>query len=414
MNKNSKGKIFWLYLPVLVILFAATVLVTWQITYNHVRKSMDRKYTEMLSGVTAASDISRTMYSVDSILRGKYIGEIDEDTLTDYTITGYVAGLGDRYAYYMNPEEYADYLLENTDGVKTGIGVTVVFDADEGGLYLTGVYENTPAAAAGLLPGEVITRVGGDSVLELGQALTIDRISDGDVGSSLDLTVLSVHGTERVVTLTREVIEIETVSYRMLGTDTGLISISEFTPNTSEEFKEAIQTLTVNGAERFIFDVRNNPGGNLNGIVDTLDFLLPAGDIIIINEKSGNKRNIVSDAAEFSAPMAVLTNGNTASAAELFTAALRDYKKAVTVGETTYGKGSMQEIVTLPNGGAVSVSVASYLPPCGVSYDGEGIKPDYAVTLPENTNFYKMTDEEDTQLQKALELVAAMEVTTIQ
>ncbi len=411
---NKKGRLLWQILPMLLILFTAAILVTWQITYNSVRKGMDEKYTEMLSEVTAASDISRTLYNVDSIVRGKYIGTVDDQTLTDYTIAGYIAGLGDKYAYYMDADKYAEYLLENTNGIKTGIGVTVVYDNTAGGLYITSVYDDTPASRAGIQPGEVITRADGRAVTEMGYSLSLERISDGEVGSSIAVTVLSEAGAERVVTLTREEIKVVTVTHRMVNQDTGLVKIGEFTSQTPTEFKNAIQDLIVNGAERFIFDVRNNPGGSLDGVSQTLDFLLPAGDIIIINEKSGTKRTISSDTAEFTAPMAVLVNGNTASAAELFTAALRDYSKADSVGTTTYGKGSMQEIVPLPGGGAASVSVSTYLPPSGVSYDGEGIRPTYPVELPENTNFYRMTDQEDTQLQKALELVAGMETSTIQ
>lgn len=411
---NKKGRLLWQILPMLLILFTAAILVTWQITYNSVRKGMDEKYTEMLSEVTAASDISRTLYNVDSIVRGKYIGTVDDQTLTDYTIAGYIAGLGDKYAYYMDADKYAEYLLENTNGIKTGIGVTVVYDNTAGGLYITSVYDDTPASRAGILPGEVITRADGRAVTEMGYSLSLERISDGEVGSSIAVTVLSKAGTERVVALTREEIKVVTVTHRMVNQDTGLVKIGEFTSQTPTEFKNAIQDLIVNGAERFIFDVRNNPGGSLDGVSQTLDFLLPAGDIIIINEKSGTKRTISSDTAEFTAPMAVLVNGNTASAAELFTAALRDYGKAESVGTTTYGKGSMQEIVPLPGGGAASVSVSTYLPPSGVSYDGEGIRPTYPVELPENTDFYRMTDQEDTQLQKALELVAGMETSTIQ
>ena len=218
------------------------------------------------------------------------------------------------------------------------------------------------------------------------------------------------------MTLARAEIKVYTVSHRMVGTDTGVIKINEFTSQTPTEFKNAIEDLIVNGAERFIFDVRNNPGGSLDGVSQTLDFLLPEGNIIIINEKNGTQRTISSDTAEFNAPMAVLINGNTASAAELFTAALRDYGKADSVGETTYGKGSMQEIVPLPGGGAASVSVSNYLPPNGISYDGEGITPTYPVSLSESaaSHSYRMTDEEDAQLQKAIELVAAMETDTIQ
>lgn len=414
--KKGPRSYLWQALPIIAILLVSTVLVTWQITYTHVKKEMDTKYTRVLQDVTAANDISRIMYSVDSILRSSYIGEIDNDKLLDYTITGYVYGLGDKYASYMNAQEFSDYIKENVEGKKIGIGVTCVYDNEEGGLYLLSVYDGTPASDASLAPGEVITKIDGVSVIEIGYNSALERIGKGSVGDVINLTVKSEEGTERIVALTLAEIDIETVSYRMLNSDTGLIKISEFTGTTPTEFKKAIEKLTVSGAERFIFDVRNNPGGNLGSIVETLDFILPSGNIITIINKNGSQQTEVSDTAEFSAPMAVIVNGNTASAAELFTASLRDYDKADIVGETTYGKGSVQEIIMLPNGGAASVSVSTYIPPCGISYDGIGITPDYEVSLPPEVmaNFYRMTDEEDVQLQKAIEIVSQMETTVIQ
>ena len=415
MNKNKRGLFLWRVLPILVILFAATVLVTWQITYNHTRRTLEEKYTEMLQSTNQSSDLSRLLYNVDNIVRGKYIGEIDGEKLTDYTISGYIYGLGDKYASYMSADEYSEYMLAK-DGLRMGIGINVVYDGDENGLYILNVYDETPAAEAGLVPGEVITRVEGSYVSDIGYYKAIELIRDGDEGSSVSITVRASSGAERTVYVTRKIIEATTVTSRKISGDTGVIRISEFTKATADEFKNAIQSLTVNGVDRFVFDVRNNPGGDLQGISNTLDFLLPEGNIIIINQKNGTQSTIVSDTSEFSAPMVVLANENTASAAELFTAALRDYGKAKIVGKTTYGKGVMQEVISLPNGGAASISVSTYLPPSGVSYDGIGIIPDYDVSLPPETNgrFYRMTDEEDTQLQKALEIIADMELDMIQ
>ncbi len=415
MNKNKRGLFLWRVLPILVILFAATVLVTWQITYNHTRRTLEEKYTEMLQSTNQSSDLSRLLYNVDNIVRGKYIGEIDGEKLTDYTISGYIYGLGDKYASYMSADEYSEYMLAK-DGLRMGIGINVVYDGDENGLYILNVYDETPAAEAGLVPGEVITRVEGSYVSDIGYYKAIELIRDGDEGSSVSITVRASSGAERTVYVTRKIIEATTVTSRKISGDTGVIRISEFTKATADEFKNAIQSLTVNGVDRFVFDVRNNPGGDLQGISNTLDFLLPEGNIIIINQKNGMQSTIVSDTSEFSAPMVVLANENTASAAELFTAALRDYGKAKIVGKTTYGKGVMQEVISLPNGGAASISVSTYLPPSGVSYDGIGIIPDYDVSLPPETNgrFYRMTDEEDTQLQKALEIIADMELDMIQ
>ena len=413
MKKSQFGKFIWNALPVFAIIVIASVLVTWQITYNYVSKTMAEKYDETISKVTSTNDISTMIYNVDSVIRAEYLGTVDEKKLVDGTISGYIYGLGDKYASYMTEEQYNKYITDNLEGEKfTGIGITCVFDTEAGGLYLVSIYDDTPAYRVGLSHGEVITKIDGSAVTDIGYDAAIELIASKSIGDIVNITVRSIEGTERNVPVPIEQITIDTVTYRMLNGDTGLIKISEFSGTTPDEFKSAIANLTNSGADRFVFDVRNNPGGNLDSIVKVLDFILPAGNIITINNKNGTQSSEVSDELEFTAPMAVIVNANTASAAELFTAALRDYDKAEIVGNTTYGKGTVQQIIKLPNGGAASVSVSTYIPPCGVSYDGIGIVPDHEVSLTEAqmANFLRLSDEEDAQLQKALDLVSAMEV----
>lgn len=416
MKKSNYGKFLWNILPVFAILLIAAILVTWQITYNYVHKSMDEKYNEMIGQVTSTNDISTMIYNVDSVIRAEYLGAVDEKKLIDGTIAGYIYGLGDKYASYMTEEQYDKYITDNLEGEKfTGIGITCMFDTEAGGLYIVSIYNDTPAAKSGLSHGEVITKIDGVSVTDVGYDAALEMIEVKNIGETVNIVVRSIEGTERNVPLTIEQVTIETVAYRMLNRDTGLIKISEFSGTTPDEFKKAIENLITSGADRFVFDVRNNPGGNLDSIVKVLDFILPAGNIITINNKNGTQSSEVSDELEFSAPMAVIVNANTASAAELFTAALRDYDKAEIVGNTTYGKGTVQEIIKLPNGGAASVSVSTYIPPCGVSYDGIGIVPDYEVSLTDEqmADFLRLSDDEDAQLQKAIELVSAMEIENI-
>lgn len=413
---NNKRGLFSRVIPTMVILVCASVIITWQITNTYVSKSISEKYDEMLNEITVSNDLSHMMYSVDTIIKSEYVGSVDDEKLLDETISGYIRGLGDKYASYMNANEYSEYTLKSTEASKTaGIGITAVYDMSEGGLYVINVYENTPASKSGILPGETITRVSGVSVTTLGKEQALESLN-GERGSTVDVTVKSKENTERIVTLTRERIKVDTVTRRKLNRDTGLVCIHEFSESTPNEFKNAIERLTVSGVERFIFDVRNNPGGNIDGLAEILDFLLPEGNTVIINEKDGAQKTMYSDVNEFEAPMAVLVNHGTASAAELFTAALKDYGKAEIIGEKTYGKGTVQQIVNLPGGRAASISVSTYLPPSGVSYDGIGIVPDHEVLLPEETKeyYYKMTDEQDTQLQKAIEVVADMKVETYQ
>ena len=208
--------------------------------------------------------------------------------------------------------------------------------------------------------------------------------------------------------MTREKITEITVSSRMYEeSDIGIVRINEFNTATVEQFDQAMTSLREKGAKKLIFDLRYNPGGELGSITAILDKILPEGDIIKVTDKEGNQSTIaVSDAEEIDLPMAVLINGSSASAAELFAASIRDYEKGPLIGETTFGKGTMQTLMPLPDGSAVSISYRMFTSAAGVNYEGVGIEPDITVSLDEDLkekNFYKMTDQEDNQLQAAIE-----------
>lgn len=412
---KNRAKLFQI-ISVIVILFASTILLTWQITYNSVSKNMNKKYAEMIDELTSSNDISRTLYSVDTIVKGIYPGEINEKKLADYTIAGYINGLGDRYAYYMDSEQYSQYLSENKNADSIGIGVSTIFDLDAGGLYVISVYKNTPAANAGILPGEIITKIDGKIVTEIGSALALEALNSGESGSSVSVTVKADSGSERLIILNRSKININTITYKTLTRDIGIIKISDFNTSTSDEFKNAVQSLIRRGIEKFVIDVRNNPGTDLDAMIDILDFILPSGNILTVVDKNGTQKAEISNATEFSAPMVVLVNGKTTFAAELFAAGLRDYNKAVSVGEKTFGKSSSQSIIEFSNGGAANISLNTYLPPCGVSFEGTGIVPQHEVILPKTLadNYYKITDYEDSQLQKAIELLNEMQADSYQ
>ena len=188
----------------------------------------------------------------------------------------------------------------------------------------------------------------------------------------------------------------------------GIIKILSFDLGTPAQFKEACETLIEGGATRFVFDVRYNPGGDLTSICSILDYLLPEGPIVHIVDAQGGEEVINSDASELDLPMCVLVNGNTASAAELFSSALQDYDKAELVGTTTYGKGTMQTIIRLSDNTGLGISYRMYNPPYSENYEGVGVKPDVEIEMDEslaNKNIYKITDDEDTQLQKAIEIL---------
>ena len=337
-----------------------------------------------------------------------YIGEIDEQKLLDSVAEGYVYGLGDRYAEYMNEDRYAEYINSN-QGRMFGIGVEVIYSDDMGGVIeVTYVTPDSPAEKGGMLEGDYIYKVEGELVSELGYYETINRVR-GEKGTDVALTILrgETHSDELIFIFTRDEVKLITVKSRMIKGDTGYIKIKEFNQETPNEFIKAIYELESMGAKQYIFDVRNNPGGDLLGVTQTLDYLLPEGPIIRYGYKNSVEGSIDSDASEIIAPMAVLINENTASAGELFCAALKDYGKAVLIGVKTFGKGTMQGIYQLNDRvTAIKISNAKYYPPFSDCYDGIGVSPHIEVKLPDELlgkNLEKITEEEDVQLRAAIE-----------
>ena len=393
-----------IWLTVALVLFAS--LITFQTTFVLLKGKYD---TEIRSLMTEEETFNSKLAFIDSIYRNKYYGEIDEDMLLEYILKGYVVGTGDRYGAYYNPEEFKA-LMDDSNANMQGIGISVIFNTDYGLVEVISVMPDSPALEAGVMPGDLIAYVGEEkeSALELGYDATVSKLR-GEAGTLAVFTVIRGENyTERVdFKIERGYVTEQTVTYHVYEPDKtiGIIKIVEFDARTPDQFFEALDSLQKSGVEKFVFDVRYNPGGDLTSITTILDYLLPEGPIIRTVDKEGNEEVINSDAKEFTAPMAVLTNGNTASAAELFSAALKDYDKATLVGNTTYGKGSMQQIMSLLDGSALRITYKMYFPPFSDGYDGIGIVPDIEVDMDESLatkNIYKITDEEDTQLQAAI------------
>lgn len=341
------------------------------------------------------------------IIEGNYIRDYNTDAFWENIYTSLLTTLGDKYAQYLTVEEYQSFLNDRSGGF-VGIGVHATQDPDTYGVYIFGVMPNSPAEKGGLKKGDVVTAIGDLKASKDNYYTFIDAIR-GEAGSNVTVTVLR-DGQEFNLTLTRNAVASENVLYEKLDGNIAYMRILSFSgENVSEEFAQKIALAQKDGCQKFIFDVRNNLGGDLNEICDTLDMLLPEGPIINIVTKDGKTTSKNSDEAHIEGEFVVLCNDVTASAAELFTAALRDYGIAKTVGTKTYGKGSMQTTMLLSDGSALKISTAYYNPPSNKSYDGIGITPDYVVELPEEwkLKFFHMPKEEDTQLQKAISLLTS-------
>ena len=271
-----------------------------------------------------------------------------------------------------------------------GIGVTVTYEED--GLHIQSVEVGGPAQAAGLLPGEIIIAADG-SDLTGDNVYNGTSLIQGEEGTQVELTVLDAEGVARRVTVTRARLESEPVSYELLEGDVGYVALANFYDGSSDHVKAAVEQLLEQGATSLLFDMRNNPGGYLNELTDLLDYLLPEGDIFRSGDRSGPTKVVTSDADCVDVPMAVLVNGNTYSAAELFAAQLRESVEAVIVGEPTTGKGYSQQTFWLPGDRGLNISTKTYYTGAGVSLIGVGITPDLVVEL---------DGTEDTQLAAAM------------
>lgn len=361
-------------------------------------------FNEKVQAVKEKAEKYERLEALDTYVRENYYSEeLDEEALMNGILKGYVAGLDDPYSTYMTAEEYSAKMTRES-GQTIGIGVTVT-KADDGMIQVVSVQENSPAEEAGVQPEDRIIAVDGASVAELGYDTAVDHVK-GDEGTTVSLTI-DRGGKELKLRITRKSYEVVTVHSQMLEGQIGYIRISAFRENTVEQYRDALDGLVANGARGLIFDVRNNGGGLLSALSEMLDPLLPEGTIATATYQGGNTETVVtSDAEELNLPMAVLVDGNSASAAELFSASLRDFGKAKLVGTTTYGKGVMQVTRKMEDGGGLTLTVATYQTVLSECYQGVGLTPDIEVEASEETDVEAMDAATDPQLAAAISLLS--------
>lgn len=393
----------------LLLVCILSVIVTFQITFLAVTQSYRAKLAEVGGQETAEAWESKLDY-INKLTEKYFLKEISMEELENALPAAYVAALNDKYTYYMPKEQFESFTSNNNADMQ-GIGVNVIYNNEYKAIEIVGIMSDSPALASGVMAGDLIYIVEGQKVAEIGYYGALD-VMLGEAGTVANFSVMRQVDGQLVsldFSVERGFIVEETVTYKLYNENVGVIRIEEFDLGTPEQFSKAIDELLEQGADRFVFDVRYNPGGDLESITEILDMLLPEGPIIRSVDRYGSEKVISSDEKEFDYPMAVVANGSTASAAELFTAALKDYKKAVFVGETTYGKGTMQSVFGLSDGSAVCMTTARYYPPFSESYDGIGVVPDHQVFIEEeykSISIYKLTLEQDIQLRTAIELIS--------
>lgn len=335
---------------------------------------------------------------IKNVIDEKYVGTVNEESVSAAAFDAMVSALGDQWSYYMSPSEYSAYKLYSANQY-VGLGVQVDKDAETGGLKITGVNSGTPADNAGLEAGDIILAVAGTDITGMTVGDARSFISS-NLGESVKLKIRDKDGNESELSVNCELIYTSPVTYRMLSGSIGYVQILNFDSGAADAAIKAIETLLGQGALGFVFDVRTNPGGLLSELTALLDYLLPSGNIFISVDKAGNQTPTESDSVCLDMPMAVLVNADTYSAAEFFAAALQDYNWAEIVGERTTGKSRSQQTIELSDGSAVHISTARYLTPAGIDLAEQGgLIPDQEVAL---------TATGDAQLNAALSAVQWM------
>lgn len=344
---------------------------------------------------------SEKIQAIERLIDQVYVGEKDEEALAEGMYRGLISGLGDKYADYYTEEEYQE-LSASQEGYYEGVGITIGQTEDGSGLTIVEVKADSPAAQAGIQAGDILTAVNGTDVtsLSVSDAASLIRNADSD---TVTLT-LEREGTKEPIQaqVTREKLETDTVAGKMLNDTIGYLAISQFTGLTPEQFQTVYQQLKDEGMQKLLIDLRGNPGGLVTSVCDTLRQILPEGLIVYTEDKQGKREEYTCDGeTPLDLPLVVLVDENTASAAEIFTGAVKDYEIGTIVGTQTFGKGIVQDFYSLPDHSVVKLTVAHYYTPKGNDIHGVGIEPDVVVEQPEDA-------ESDVQLQKAIEILEAM------
>lgn len=334
---------------------------------------------------------------IDQVIDKHYLyeDEIDEEKLEEMIYLGYVAGLEESYTTYYTAEEFAE-VMESSSGIYSGIGAYVSQNMNTGIITIVNPFEGAPAADAGVKKDDILFAVEGEEVTGMDLNMVVAKLK-GEEGTRVNVTMYRPSEDEYMdFEIVRAVVNVPTVTHKMLDNHIGYIQLTEFDEVTVDQFNFAVEELTAMGMESLIFDLRDNGGGLMSSVCSILETVLPKGLLVYTEDKNGEREEEWAKNPDcIEVPMVVLVNGNTASASEIFAGALKDYDKAEIIGTTTFGKGIVQTIIPLKDGSAMKLTTSEYFTPDGIGIHGKGIEPDVIVE-------YDSENEEDNQLQAAV------------
>lgn len=408
-ERHRSGVIQGLLIGSFTMLAICAVVIAAAVKKGYIRPDTDGSIyiqSETYDGNTGiGTEAEQKLNLIDQTLKDFYFDDIDDSKVLDNIYKAYVNAYGDKYTVYYTADEYAK-IQESSNGAYYGIGV-VVRKNDDGTILVVEPYDGAPGKEAGMRKNDVIVTVNGESVADQDLNSVVAKIK-GDEGTTVNIGIRR-DGSDDIteLTVTRRKVEIKTVAYEMLDDSVGLITISEFDKVTAQQFKEAYAQLETLGMKGLVIDIRSNPGGLLNVVVDMLDELLPDGLIVYTEDKYGNRQEYNgSNPDVIDVPLAVLVNGESASASEIFAGAVQDYGAGTIIGTQTFGKGIVQTIRRMSDGSAIKYTMAKYFTPKGQDIHGHGVTPDIVEELSDEFNNLTEYDaSKDNQLQKAIEVI---------
>lgn len=390
---------------------AATVtLIAMAVTFSMTMTVSMNMFNNTVSSVKNKERMYNKLSEVDRYVRANEYFDINDDTLNDTIASGYMLGISDRYARYYSAKAYSERVgLAN--GRLMGIGVSVVKDPSSGYARIIRVYDNTPATNVGLEVGGFITAIGDTSTRSMSDAAAMTSALLGEEGSTVNIKYLTPLREEQSFEIAHANYTTPSIStVRLMDNGVGYLRIDSFTSGTAVEFRNAVNSLTNQGATSLIFDLRDNSGENLNAALVATDYCVPSGLIAQSQDKGGNVADLrMSDENEITLPMVCLVNGSTASGAELFANALRKMAGATIVGSTTAGKGVLlSDPQSLSDGSAVVITVGILLDNEGKNWNGTGLTPDVdaSLTNDEQSSYYDFTVDNDPQITKAINAIS--------
>ena len=402
MEENKKSRIYKTIMLVILIAFI-TFLITAIGFYEYYTNGGNTSF--LIGSSSDNTNIDSELKKYRALIDKYYLGEVNEEDLKEGAISGYIEGLGDEYSEYISKEDMEEY-MQDTMGNFVGIGIYMVNDTETNRIMVLSPIKGSPAEKAGILPGDYIMKINGESYTGEDNSIAASKIK-GEEGTTVQLEIL--RGTETLnFEIKRENVIVNPVEGKVLENNIGYIEFTSFDENTAEEFKAKFEELQKSNIKSLIIDLRNNGGGLVDQALEIAGYIADKDSVLLYEVDKNNNEEVKKSPKDpiINMPVVLLVNENTASASEILAGALKDLGKAKIVGTKTYGKGVIQELLTLKDGSGLKITSQKYLTPNKTEINKIGIEPDETVELPDTVkNILNVEEKDDTQLQKAIEIL---------